>query len=90
MESNLVDYKKLFKFLPSIVLKSLINLGVEEKNIIKDNDDNFNLSVFPLKKTFDNTIILKIKIHGLISSSLFYLFYLYFYFALFEKCCFIF
>ena len=70
MESNLVDYKKLFKFLPSIVLKSLINLDIEEKKIINDNDDNFNLSVFPLKKTFENTIILKIKIHGLISLSL--------------------
>ena len=31
MESNLVDYKKLFEFLPSIVLKSLINLDIEEK-----------------------------------------------------------
>ena len=65
------NYEKLLSFFPNILLKTILNLKENDNSIFSNESNNNlqNINIFPLKKTFKNTIILKIKIHGLISLS---------------------
>ena len=65
------NYEKLLSFFPNILLKTILNLKENDDSIFSNESNNNlqNINIFPLKKTFKNTIILKIKIHGLISLS---------------------
>ena len=66
------DYEKLYSFFPNILLKTILNIKENNNIFISENESKNiiqNINIYPLIKTYKNTIILKIKIHGLISLS---------------------
>ena len=66
------DYEKLYCFFPNIILKTILNLKENNNTIFSETESSnnrLNINIFPYKKIYKNTIILKIKIHGIISLS---------------------
>ena len=65
------NYEKLLSFFTNILLKTILNLKENDNSIFSNESNNNlqNINIFPYKKIYKNTIILKIKIHGIISLS---------------------